>query len=352
MNSESIKTNRLLRHWYFFAKSVFSYKRLHTLATLKFSKYIEDGRIPANLDKDKTVQDMLSMYKKYGYGFEEYLGFRFFEKDIQTRLSFVADWEHFGYSDKMNKYENAPIFDNKALTYKKFKPFYKRELLLIRSSNNTDADRFMQFQKAHPDYVCKPVKAACGEGFQISPGKKGKTFDNLITEFSGSFIVEELIVQDERLAAFHPQSVNTLRIPTIRFDDETIVLHPLLRLGQHGSNVDNAGAGGILCIIDNETGVIISAADKSGKQYDLHPDTGKKITGFNIPLWDEAISLAKKLAQVVPENRYTGWDLALTKSGWIMVEGNRRGQIGWQHLTQIGARSEINGYLSRLNLKY
>ncbi len=82
--------------------------------------------------------------------------------------------------------------------------------------------------------------------------------------------------------------------------------------------------GGFLCPIDQETGIVKGARDDFTKSHDVHPDTGVRIKRFEVPLWDEAVKLSKELAMVTPSNRWTGWDLALTKDGWVMVEGNHR----------------------------
>ena len=76
------------------------------------------------------------------------------------------------------------------------------------------------------------------------------------------------------------------------------------------------------------------------------------LVGYKIPFWSEAKALVRELAQVVPENRYTGWDLALTDGGWVLVEANRRAQFGFQMSLQKGFRKEIDGYLAKLGKKY
>ena len=164
----------------------------------------------------------------------------------------------------------------------------------------------------------------------------------------GGGIVEEVITQDLFMEQFHPDSVNTVRIPTIRLDDRTVIFHPFFRVGRGNAIVDNAGAGGIICALDAKDGTIIAAADEKGVTYIQHPETNVRLVGNTIPRWNEAIEFAKRLAEVVPTNRYTGWDIALTKDGWRLIEGNARGQFVAQIPLQYGFRTEIEGYLQEI----
>ena len=179
---------------------------------------------------------------------------------------------------------------------------------------------------------------------------KNSLFNELLAEYKNTFLIEELIKQSPEMAKFHPASVNTVRVPTVRFDDEILILHPFFRTGRGNNCVDNAGAGGVFGVVDPESGIVTQAADEKGIFYNNHPDTKEKMLGFKIPKWNEAVSFAKELAQVTPDNRYTGWDLALTDSGWIMVEGNSTGQFVWQIPEQKGSREELNNILKRLGI--
>ena len=56
--------------------------------------------------------------------------------------------------------------------------------------------------------------------------------------------------------------------------------------------------------------------------FEKHPDTGTQFEGNSIPRWDELNALSEKVVRVVPEQKQVGWDFALSKNGWVMVEGN------------------------------
>lgn len=75
------------------------------------------------------------------------------------------------------------------------------------------------------------------------------------------------------------------------------------------------------------------------------------MVGFTIPRWEEVVAMAKELATIVDGNRYAGWDLALTDNGWVMIEGNARGQFVWQIPLQKGFLIETNAILRRLGMR-
>lgn len=350
---ETVKNHRLVRHLYYFARGVVQNKQLSAKARKTLKIFQSTCLDPAQ--EARLVKDMVRMNAYYGFDFDEYLCYRFAERDMDDRRTFVADWEHLGYTCAMNNAANAGIYDNKWNTYQKYQRFYGRDILLCCSI--ADAPAFQAFTQKHTRFITKPLDASCGKGIQIFDrekfdGSDEAFFEMLLHTYQSSFVVEELIVQVTELEKLHPASVNTVRVPTIRTDDETLIIHPFLRIGQHGNHVDNAGAGGIMAAVDVETGRVFAAADEYGKVFDVHPDTNEQIVGYVIPRWEEAKKLVKELAQVVPDNRYTGWDIALTDHGWIMVEANRRGQFVWQIPMQKGFREEINCILSKLGKTY
>ena len=351
---ETLKNLRPVRYAYYRFCGIVKKNQLRANALKVLQEFNID--IPDSGEKDELVNDMVYMYSHYGYTPEEYLYFNFRNKNMDERLSFVADWEHLGYTCAMNDFRNAEIFDNKWKTYNTFKKYYGREVLQCKGGS--DKERFIRFVDAHNRFIVKPLDLSAGKGIRIidvSTLDVGvhDLYDSFIKAYNNIFVVEELILPDRSLEKLHPQSVNTIRVPAVRTDDDVILLHPFLRVCQHGNCVDNAGAGGIMCSIDVETGRILAAADKKGHRFEVHPDTGEKLVGFVVPRWDEAKEMVRELAAVVPSNRYTGWDITLTENGWIMIEANRRGQFGGiQTPLQIGFRKELNDVMAMIGKKY
>ena len=164
-------------------------------------------------------------------------------------------------------------------------------------------------------------------------------------------ILEEIIEQGEALARIHPQSVNTLRIPTVVLaDGEVRLFHPTLRVGRGDGIIDNFSAGGISALIDPETGCICSdGADKKGRRYVAHPDTGVRFNGYRLPEWDKVVAMVTTAAHMVPGNHYCGWDLAYSTHGWCMVEANCTAQMGgMQIITQTGRKAELEALIAQM----
>ena len=311
-------------------------------------------------DKDKEVvlADMRRWLKKYRYSFYEYFAYNFIEKQSdEERLEFISNYERRAIIKKFNSSQDIEICASKAKTAEKYADFLKRDYCVVESLN--DVDKLSSFLSKHKRVILKPVAGSLGRDVRIVDVTNEDDVEalasSLIKEYSFytghkyfGAIVEEVVVSDERLAKLHPQSVNTVRITTIRLDTRTVIFEPFLRVGRGNSCVDNAGAGGIICPLDIETGVVTAARDEQGISYETQPETGERLIGFQVPRWNEAKEFVQKAAQVVPTLRITGWDVALSQNGWVLIEANSYGEWVTQEATRTGLRSKITPILQEL----
>lgn len=74
------------------------------------------------------------------------------------------------------------------------------------------------------------------------------------------------------------------------------------------------------------------------------------LKGFQIPKWDEAVSMVKEAAMMIPDNHYCGWDLAYSRDhGWCMVEANCTAQMGaMQMVTKTGRKYELEELIKQM----
>ena len=107
------------------------------------------------------------------------------------------------------------------------------------------------------DYFVKPADGECGAGiFRIR--KSGVDFEMddtpaSVDEISARlraerYLIQRTVEQHNVLSAIHPQSLNTMRLVTVRdlSGDAGIVVFPsILRVGTGGSSVDNTSRGGL-----------------------------------------------------------------------------------------------------------
>lgn len=301
--------------------------------------------------KQKRVyeQDMIYSLHRFGCMFDEYFLFQYEYLNSTGRESFITDKTRWEYYDQMNSRDNLDVFNDKRKAYETFKEFYKRELIEV--SCDDDYDVFLDFYNRHDKMIVKPQKGSGGKGIFILAKHKYASFEDAFAEVRkiGSVVIEELIIQASEMSVLNPDTVNTVRVPTIKMNDEIVVFHPFLRMGCGDSVVDNAASGGIFAEVCAESGIVITkGVTEFGDSFVKHPISQVVLPGFQIPRWNEAVALVKRLAQVLETNNYVGWDLALTNDGWIMVEGNPRGQFVSQIPSKNGIKAELESYIQKM----
>ena len=291
----------------------------------------------------------LACYMIYGVLAEEYICYNFEDLNDKGRREYVTEFSRHELYDTCNDFDHLHFFDNKYETYELYRKYYHRDALLI--NENTRIEEFEDFVVKHKHFISKPLKLYLGIGVEIIDCNNFEKTDQLFEyiQSKGESIIEELIVQSEDVAQFHRESVNTIRIPTVRTKDGIAILDPFFKTGTGNKNVDNAGAGGVFAAIDRKTGVITTVGiDEKGNHYLRHPDTGVIFPGFQLPDWDNALKLVEELMYILPEIRYVGWDLAHTENGWVIVEGNHEGQLVGQMPLHKGCAEDVKQIRRRL----
>lgn len=148
------------------------------------------------------------------------------------------------------------------------------------------------------------------------------------TLLKGSFIHQETVKQHEVINTINPSSLNTIRFETyIDKSGKVHILSSYMRFGVGKNIVDNASSGGFFVAINQENGRLTGTgyqkikADGGGKIFLVHPDTEVPLDGIEIPFFKEACNLVHKAVEYVPE-RYVGWDVAISSTQPVLIEGN------------------------------
>ena len=298
--------------------------------------------MPANSKQAKKLYKEI-MYCKFVYGIaaKEYFVYDFEKLSHEGRKLFVTRSNKYTYYKQFNSPNYIDFLNKKTETYRKFGKFYNRDVVCLYGEEDFDA--FKAFVEKHPRFIYKPAEDYGGHGVEIFEADHYHSLEELfrVIIFNGGCVLEELIVQGQAIAQFHPESVNTVRLVTFRGADGTPhVQWCFLRMGSGDSHTDNMSSGGIAANIDFETGIIYTEGrDWEGNKYMFHPDSKVQLIGFQMPEWDKVKEIIKEIAGVLPEVRFVGWDLAYTENGWIFVEGNAKPQCVAPQI------SELNGKL-------
>ena len=144
-----------------------------------------------------------------------------------------------------------------------------------------------------------------------------------LDEMGMDFIVQKLLCQHSSLAALNPDSVNTLRVLSLLWNDEVIIVGALVRIGSRGVRVDNlVRSNGISCALDQRGRFVRQGYDKSGKPY-LHAPNGIKLEGYQIPGYKAAVRMVKEHHPKLAHFKLIGWDITITEEeNPVLIETN------------------------------
>ena len=264
--------------------------------------------------------DIIRCYFKYGSGYIDYFLFFFEDLSDEKKATFINRTVNESYIRKLNNKDYYHIFSNKPEFLETYKKYIVRDWLYLKEADYKD---YLKFVKKHKKFICKPDNGMCGIGVSIidTKGKDlKKIYDELIS--NNTLLLEELLIQNTSISKIYPNSINTIRVYTININGNVHIMFKAIRIGNHGKIVDNFNNGGMFSVIEDDGYIRKPAIDKLNNVFIKHPMTNHNIVGFKIPKYKEIIKLCKKLALVVPEIKYAAWDIAVTKNGLDIVEGN------------------------------
>ena len=306
--------------------------------------YIRPDLSENTAEYDKVAVDMELSIDVLGFIAATYTAYHFWEKTVPQRLECISDRLRKKIGELLNSAEGFDILNNKYLAYQALKPLYGRK---IRQMN---ADKgFPAFEEAFREnsvLVKKNNFQSLGkevERIEVTENTDLHALYERIAANGRYFILEDLIRPHPELERLNPDSINTIRIVMFRDREGPVVLDSFLRIGRKGSFVDNVGSGGIFVHVDPATGITEGCGlDKKGYVYRSHPDHGYPCSGIRMPLWNEALEIAKEAALRIPGARYAGWDITYTdEDRWILIEGNGIPMYEGQTSRDFRKRKEI-----------
>lgn len=179
-------------------------------------------------------------------------------------------------------------------------------------------------------------------------------------------IIQSIVKQGDFENAFFPDSVNTIRIISVRKKDsiEHEIIGAIQRIGtKRSAPVDNFSQGGGTALIDLETGELGAmtasfAVDENGNRqfFDYHPDTGVRIKGKVVPNWNGLKSLISDITKCLPYFECIAWDIVVKDDGFALIETNMKSSLNIFQIhkgmrnTILGEKYREHGWLVDQNL--
>jgi len=138
-----------------------------------------------------------------------------------------------------------------------------------------------------------------------------------------NYIVQEIIVQHESISKLHKESVNTIRIMTLIWNNRVWLVSSVIRMGVNDAKVDNAHSGGVVCGIKGNGNLREIAYDGSFNAYKKHPQ-GTVFSDIVIPNFDKCQKIAIKLATRFSSiSKLISWDFAIdSNANPLLIETN------------------------------
>lgn len=313
-----------------------------------FQKFLRHTSSATGKKRLGIIADILASVFKYNISILEYFQFRFFELSGNQRTEWAGTGYMYEYQRRMNPPDKRQILDDKTLFYKHYGDFFVHTVADMEDLKKPDTAQKILFNPSGK-IVFKQSDGKCGAQVEVR-----NVSDFKPEEIAGYMdtndydLVEEFIEQHSHLNLLSPSAVNTVRMITqLNDQNEVEILGCRLRISVD-SPVDNMGAGNLAAPIDDETGMVSGNAvysDITKPECSVHPVTGVKIKGFQVPYWNEIIEMVTKAAKLHPQNRSIGWDVVVTERGPGLIEGNHDWcKLLWQLPVKKGLKPMLETY--------
>lgn len=285
-----------------------SYKKMFTT--------LNDIHKKNNKNRVLLFFDIINCGIKYQAGYMDYKLYEMYDLNKKQRKTIITRGINNEIIKKYNNPDYIKYFSNKIEFNKRFNKYLLRDWMELTEDN---FEMFKIFIKKHPKIIVKPLSESCGKGVElIKVNNKNvkKVYEDLLS--TKRLLVEEVANQCKELANIHPDSINTIRIVTLKGQ----IVASFLRIGNNHNIVDNFNHEGLVAPINISTGIIdYLAIDKQGNLYDKHPITNEAVLWFQIPKWPRIKKFIEHVAKEIPEVGYVGWDVSLNKDPYL-IEGN------------------------------
>ena len=156
------------------------------------------------------------------------------------------------------------------------------------------------------------------------------TYEHCLDKLVGDTVyILQPVERNHPFLSRYTDGLATVRVCLLFTRDGPKAPFALIKLPRGGNTSDHLWKkGNLACGVEPRTGVILRARTKAPlgtTDYTDHPDTGARIVGETLPMWDDVISLAFACSRIFAPVRYQSVDVAITPDGPMLIEINTGG---------------------------
>lgn len=337
------------------------FKHLHNRAEEKVNKerfekwysqgnaYVLDGDKDLSKEQIVEIEKFWSRYKfaypKINYDeFKAYMNrtgiFSPFYIPSGIRTIYIAPYlqhKHYYWSEQ-NKTLLNKIFSNikqpKCIVRRMNGYFYDGNYNRINLS--IAIDLCLKHLNDGKEFIWKPNDiSGGGRGIRFFKEATDKQLSDFFMTGANSFVVQDVMKQHIDMQNLNPYAVNTLRITSIIWENEVIVLAAVVRIGNSEKRVDNWNAGGLIVGINLLSGKTLTwGSDKLSNKHTVTIGGVQLSDGYQIPSWDKVLETVKKAHHNIPYIKLASWDIAIDEDGDpTLIEVNFAGDWHVHQLT-------------------
>lgn len=283
-------------------------------------RYLQEGFAEEKLKRYQT--DYLLCLIFLTLTADEYFQYDFMHKNWLWRNHHVTIERRKLVSALLSPDEYRKEIADKLLFNEFYQEYLHRKWCNLKEIDKAD---FIEFANNAVRIIVKPTWQSGGKGIEAYDIREDDMEDvyEQYQKMKGEFVCEEFLHQTGFLHDINPSSLNTIRVITIRKDDDVRVIDSYFRCGCGDAVVDNFSNGGILFPIDLESGIL--RAGHSAKEIGIleHPLSKIRIEGEKVPDWEMINTEIKKVHQKTRKGiNIVGWDVCVIEGSITLIEAN------------------------------
>jgi hypothetical protein len=167
---------------------------------------------------------------------------------------------------------------------------------------------------------------AAADEIEMGDGRRfpvARIADELARYFAGGYLLQGRLDPHPQIRAVSGATLSTVRMMALDLGQGPQLIAASWRVPVGENQADVSWRGNIMAAIDPASGRAVRAVRGRGLErvaIATHPDSGETLVGLQLPDWDAACALILRAAAGFPELPLTGWDLALTDKGPVLIE--------------------------------